>query len=134
MKSKLDPRHQLRITMFKSLFEANFKNNTTTQKSSQAAKVLDYQKEIDSQIKKYASTWPIDQIAPVDLAILRMAIWELLYQKKEPYKVICDEAVEIAKEYGAASSASFINGVLGAIISSQNINVPIEKQQKRGVN
>ena len=134
MKSKLDPRHQLRITMFKSLFEANFKNNISTQKNSQAAKVLDYQKEIDSQIKKYASTWPIDQITPVNLAILRMAIWELLYQKKEPYKVICDEAVEIAKEYGAASSASFINGVLGAIISSQNINVPIEKQQKRGVN
>src|SRR3989344_1594054 len=125
MKSKLDPRHQLRITMFKSLFEANFKNNISTQKNSQAAKVLDYQKEIDSQIKKYASTWPIDQITPVNLAILRMAIWELLYQKKEPYKVICDEAVEIAKEYGSASSAAFINGVLGTIISSQNINMPI---------
>ena len=55
----------------------------------------------------------------MDLAILRLSIWELAFkEKKEPYKVIVDEAVEIAKEYGTETSGGFINGVLGAIIKT----------------
>lgn len=73
-------------------------------------------------ISKNAPVWPIAQIAPIDLATLRLSIWELLYKKnKEPYKVVVDEAIEIAKEYGSESSPKFINGVLGSIIKSKKI-------------
>ena len=72
-----------------------------------------------SLLKKYAPSWPIDQIATMDLAILRLSIWELAFKdKKEPYKVVVDEAVEIAKEYGTGTSGGFINGVLGTIIKT----------------
>ncbi|PIX68067.1 transcription antitermination factor NusB, partial [Candidatus Shapirobacteria bacterium CG_4_10_14_3_um_filter_35_13] len=72
--------------------------------------------QIDSQIKIFAPKWPIDKINRVDLSILRLAIWELKYIKNTPNKVIIDEAVEIAKEYGNESSSSFVNAVLGSII------------------
>ena len=90
-----------------------------TSKDSQTAQVLAHLKKIDKLITVNAPAWPINQIAPLDLATLRLAIWELLFtKKKEPYKVIIDEAVEIAKEYSGETSASFINGVLGTIIKS----------------
>jgi transcription antitermination protein NusB len=72
--------------------------------------------EIDKLISTYAPKWPIAKINQVDLAILRCAIWELNYQKKTPPKVVIDEAVELAKEFGTDTSSSFINGCLGGII------------------
>ncbi|MBI3342438.1 hypothetical protein HY024_04930 [Candidatus Curtissbacteria bacterium] len=75
---------------------------------------------MDGLIAKNAPAWPLGQIAPIDLAILRLAVYELVYKTdKEPYKVIVDEAVEIAKEYGNEKSGSFVNGVLGSIIKSE---------------
>ena len=89
-------------------------------KNTLAGEVLKNQKKINSLVKKNAPAWPLEQIAPVDLAILQIAIFELLYKEKtEPYKVIVDEAVEIAKEFGNESSKGFINGVLGSIIKKE---------------
>ena len=79
-------------------------------------KIISRIEEIDATIHKDAPKWPIDKINKVDLAILRCAIWELLFQKKTPPKVIIDESVELAKEFGTETSSSFINGVLGSII------------------
>ena len=116
MKKKSDPRHVARVKAVKALFEKSFRPKFTVGQTL-AEEVVARHKEIDRQIKKNAPVWPLAQIAPIDLAILRLAIYELLYKEgKEPYKVVVDEAVEIAKEYGNASSASFVNGVLGAII------------------
>ena len=70
--------------------------------------------KIDKIIMKSAPAWPIDKINRVDLAILRFAVYELM-EKSVPQKVVIDEAVEIAKEYGSENSSSFINGVLGTI-------------------
>ena len=70
---------------------------------------------IDQYILKAAPRWPLERINKIDLAILRLAIWELCFQKKEPPKVIIDEAVELAKEFGGENSPSFVNGVLGTI-------------------
>jgi N utilization substance protein B len=72
--------------------------------------------EIDDIIALNAPKWPLDKINKVDLAVLRCAIWELLYQKDTPPKVVIDEAVELSKEFGNDKSSSFINGVLGSII------------------
>ena len=117
MKTKSDPRHQNRVATVKELFAWHFKRETET--STLAQKVLEHLKEIDKIIGKNAPAWPVAQIAPIDLAVLRLAIYELLFkEKKEPYKVVIDEAVEIAKEYGSQTSGSFINGVLGSIVKS----------------
>jgi transcription antitermination protein NusB len=76
--------------------------------------------EIDKQIRELAPTWPIDQLAMVDRNILRLAIFEILYDNKVPVKVAVNEAVELAKTFGSEHSAKFINGVLGAVISRAN--------------
>lgn len=70
---------------------------------------------IDEFIKKAAPEFPVDKINKVDLAILRLAVYELIVEKKEPPKVIIDEAIELAKEYGGDTSPQFINGALGNI-------------------
>lgn len=114
MKVKSDPRHQRRVKLMQSLFEKSFNQESEDLEAQEVVKNL---KPIDKLIAKNAPAWPIGQIAPLDLAILRLATWELLYKdKKEPYKAVVDEAVELAKEYGSDTSAGFINGVLGSII------------------
>jgi N utilization substance protein B len=77
--------------------------------------VVRNEKEIDLNIRKYAPTWPIEQIALIDRNILRLAIFEILFDNKVPVKVAISEAVELAKSYGSENSARFVNGVLGSI-------------------
>jgi len=86
-------------------------------------------KEIDKNIVKYATEWPLDQITTVDRNILRIGVYELVFDHDIPDKVAINEAIEIAKTYGGASSGKFINGVLGAIYKDReakenNINNP----------
>lgn len=69
-----------------------------------------------------APKWPIEKINRIDLAILRLAVWELFYKRKTPPKVAIDEAIELAKEFGAENSPSFINGVLGTIFKKKEKN------------
>lgn len=73
---------------------------------------------LDEKIQSAAPEWPVDKIAKIDLAILRLAIYELLIEKKEPPKVIIDEAIELAKEFGNDNSPKFVNGVLGTILKT----------------
>jgi N utilization substance protein B len=72
-------------------------------------------KEIDRNISKYAPAYPVDQLAIIDRNILRLAIFEILFDNKVPVKVAVNEAVELAKAFGGGSSAKFINGVLGSV-------------------
>ncbi|QQG40684.1 MAG: transcription antitermination factor NusB [Candidatus Levyibacteriota bacterium] len=114
MKTALDPRHKTRQKLIEELFAMDFNN----QKSSEKTKSIFSQKqEIDAVIQKAATEFPIDKINKIDLAILRLAVYELLLEKTQPKKVIIDEAIELAKEYGGDLSPSFINGALGKIIS-----------------
>ena len=71
--------------------------------------------DIDGNIQKYAPAWPVEQIAMVDRNILRLAIFEILFDNKVPVKVAVSEAVELAKTFGSGNSAKFVNGVLGAV-------------------
>ncbi len=71
--------------------------------------------EIDKYIAKYATEWPLEQITIVDRNILRIGVYELVFDKNMPAKVAINEAIEIAKTYGGESSGKFVNGVLGAI-------------------
>jgi N utilization substance protein B len=76
--------------------------------------VIEHQKDLDAKIQPIAPEWPIDQIARVDRAILRLGLYELLHRKDVvPPKVAINEAVELAKAFGSDNSSKFINGVLG---------------------
>lgn len=117
VKSKLDPRHKKRIHIFQELFAWE---SIKSPPKLVIREITNNIEDIDSQIKTYAPKWPIDKINRVDLSVLRLAIWEIKYNKNTPNKVIIDEAIEIAKEYGNESSSSFVNAVLGSIIKPTN--------------
>lgn len=73
---------------------------------------------ISSNLKK---DWQIDRLSKINLALLKLAIYEMIYEKI-PYKIIINEVVELAKKYGDDSSHSFINGVLASIVKENNLN------------
>jgi len=75
--------------------------------------VLENEEKIDGIIAPIAPDWPVDQIARIDKIVLRMSLFELNIAQQEPPKVIINEAVELAKEFGGDNSGKFINGVLG---------------------
>jgi N utilization substance protein B len=77
--------------------------------------VLNNKKQIDANIKQFAPAWPIAQISVIDRNILRIAIFEILFDDKTPIKVAINEAVELAKNFGSDSSPRFINGVLSSV-------------------
>ena len=77
--------------------------------------VIQNKEKIDQSIQSFAPAWPIDQIPVSDRNILRLAIFEILFDNKVPVKVAINEAVELAKKFGSDNSAKFINGVLGSV-------------------
>lgn len=79
--------------------------------------VIYNREEIDQKIRCYAPAWPLEQIPTVDRNILRLAIWEILFDKKVPIKAAINEAVELAKRFGGDNSPRFVNGVLGSVSS-----------------
>lgn len=73
-------------------------------------------KQIDRYIEKYLKGWRINRVAKVDLAILRLAVYEMLKRNDVPAVVAVNEAIELAKRFGGDESSAFINGVLGNLI------------------
>ena len=71
--------------------------------------------ELDEIIVRSAPNWPLDQMSRIDKSILRLAIFEILFDNKVPLKAAINEAVELAKRFGSDSSSRFINGVLGTV-------------------
>lgn len=120
MKLKSDPRHLHRIKLVQQLFTWDFKKQGKLEED--AKKIVSNFKKIDKKIEKAAPERPIHQINRIDLAILRLSVYELLLSKNIPPKVVVDEAVELAKEYGGDSSPAFVNGVLGKVIEIEKIN------------
>ena len=113
MKTSHDPRHLKRIARMEALFAYEFQN---VDNDPEIQPILDHIDALDTKITEIAPEWPIEKIAKIDLAILRLAVYELTIEKEAPDKVIIDEAVELAKSYGGEGSAKFINGALGALI------------------
>jgi N utilization substance protein B len=77
--------------------------------------VFDRREELDQVIENFLREWTIDRINKVDLALMRLSIYEMLCEPDVPLGAAVNEAVELAKEYGAEESPTFINGVLGSI-------------------
>lgn len=75
------------------------------------------QAQIDPYIKRFVkSGWSLERLSIVDRAVLRLAIYELLYQKEIPSKVVINEAVDLAKAFSGEEAGRFVNGILGNVI------------------
>ncbi len=83
--------------------------------------VLQNKSELDALIKKFAPAFPPEQMSIIDRNILRLAIFEILFSDKTPFKVAINEAIELAKEFGSDSSPRLINGVLGSITTERGV-------------
>ena len=136
MISDTDPRHTSRKLALSSIFSWSFSEPNIEENISASAEILEEEgieyddeltrflvdgvrehiDEIDKIIEEGAPDWPLDKIAKIDLVILRIAIFEVLFGKKTPIRVAIDEAVEIAKEFGNDTSHKFINGVMGTVV------------------
>lgn len=92
-----------------------------------AAGTVEHLSEIDENIKKHlAANWDFDRVNKVSLSILRMSVYSLLYQKDIAASVVIDEAIQIAKEFGADDSFRFINAVLDKIGKAVSVPPPAE--------
>ncbi len=81
--------------------------------------VAQHAARIDALIEAHASNWSLDRLPDVDRAILRMAVFELLWADDVPDIVVIDEAVELAKALSTDDSPAYVNGVLGAILAAE---------------
>jgi N utilization substance protein B len=93
--------------------ELSEQNNTFIRQ--QVSGVINNKQKLDENIKRFAPTWPVNQLPTVERNILRLAIFELLIDNKVPISVSINEAVELAKKFGSDSSARFVNGVLSSV-------------------
>ncbi|RJR27386.1 transcription antitermination factor NusB [candidate division WWE3 bacterium] len=134
MKSRTDPRHAARRLALASIFCWLFSEQNKEECQILSKELLDHEEvdnklsdfiidgvkinldNIDKIIENAAPEWPLDKISKVDLVVLRIAVFEIVYGKKAPIKVAIDESVELAKEFGNDTSHKFVNGVLGTIV------------------
>lgn len=93
---------------------------------------LENKDRIDRIITPAAPEWPIAQIALIDLVILRLSIYELLFKREVPPKVAINEAVELSKALGGPNSSKFVNGVLGTVYRASDIYNPADDKKLKG--
>lgn len=84
--------------------------------TAMVAGIAEKQDVLDAKLQPMAPEWPLAQIARMDRIVLRMGLYELLYEKDVPPKVVINEAVELAKAFGGENSSKFVNGVLGTAL------------------
>ncbi|OGK39293.1 transcription antitermination factor NusB [Candidatus Roizmanbacteria bacterium RIFCSPHIGHO2_12_FULL_44_10] len=120
----MDIRHERRLKVVQHLFAAMYDSPVRRNVNSEKVKeVLAHKESLDKHVEAVAQKYTADKIARVDLCILRLALYELLIEKKVPPKVIINEAVELGKELGSEKSPSFINAVLGKIYETERNKV-----------
>lgn len=125
-------RSKLREHVFKALFQAEFYSSDEMSKQIQVyletldpiseednayiedkvSKILDKKAELDESIDKKSTGWKISRMGKVELTILRLAVYEMLYDEEIPTSVAIDQAVELSKVFGGDQSPAFVNGVL----------------------
>ena len=118
-----DPRHAKRAELFQQLFACTFiaENLATSLLSTTGTikEILLNLDKLDARIKLVAPERPLSEINKIDLAILRMVVFESEH-KQTPKKVLLDEAIELAKEFGSENSPRFINGALAKLLLDES--------------
>ena len=107
--------HELTAVINRLLAEAELSEENGSFISELVNGVIQNKQQIDQYIQRFAPAWPIAQIPLIDRNVLRLAIFEILFDNKVPVKVSINEAVELAKNFGGDNSPKFVNGVLGSI-------------------
>lgn len=107
--------HTTGVVVERLLGEATLSEDNTKFVRDLVMGVVKERNRIDEKISQFAAAWPIEQISIIDRNILRLAIFEILYNNSIPIKVIISEAVELAKLFGSDNSSKFVNGVLGSV-------------------
>ena len=93
--------------------------------------VMEFRPMLDQCIEAIAENWTLKRMAPTDRNVLRLGAYELMHTDT-PYQVVIDEAIEVAKRFGSANSAQFVNGILDRIVPGQNrTEIPIGKEQTK---
>lgn len=93
-----------------------------------------HREELDGLIENSSDNWSLSRMSKVDISILRMAVFELLYCEDIPFKVTMNEAIDLGKTFGAENSGSFINGVLDALnlkLKKKNEDTPINRSTRQ---
>jgi N utilization substance protein B len=139
----MSSRRKARILAFQTLFSKDFNNNSVNElirfdwmdeerlknyddETLTFAKLLiigtlENLDDIDGAIKNQLQSWDFNRIVKVELAILRLSVYSILYQKDIPSTVTINEAIDIAKEYGSDDAFRFINGILDGIKKARNL-------------
>lgn len=103
-------------TLERRVADSDLDDAAATFASDLVVGVEEHRATIDEVISRHAPAFPLEEMAPVDRNVLRLAIYEVLFDnRRAPLRVAINEAVDIAKGYGSESSGRFVNGVLGAV-------------------
>ena len=94
----------------------SWKEKDKTYIFEQVEKISEKLEEIDAKINEVSEGWKTGRMGKVDLTLIRLAVYEMLYEEDVPAKVAINEAVELAKQYGTDNSPSFVNGVLAKLV------------------
>lgn len=95
-------------------------------------KAAENRERFDRLISEVSENWALERIARVDRIVLHIALSELLFAEDVPVKVALDEALELAKKFGAEKSAAFINGILDAIVQREGLLTPSTNSPEEG--
>ena len=129
-------RREIREQVFKMLFRVEFYNQEEMSEQialceddacswkekdktyifEKVEKISEKLEEIDAKINEVSEGWNTGRMGKVDLTLIRLAVYEMLYEEDVPAKVAINEAVELAKQYGTDNSPSFVNGVLAKLV------------------
>lgn len=93
-----------------------------------------HREELDGLIENSSDNWSLSRMSKVDISILRLAVFELLYCEDIPSKVTMNEAIDLGKTFGAENSGSFINGILDALnlkLKKKNADTPINRSTRQ---
>ncbi|MFO8010387.1 MAG: transcription antitermination factor NusB [Dehalococcoidia bacterium] len=107
--------HDLNFTVQRLAGEQSLPEDSTKFAIELASGVMERREEIDTLIHRFAPSFPVNQLSFIDRAILRLAIFEMMFDKRASAGVAINEAVELAKMFGSTNSSRFINGVLGSV-------------------
>ena len=110
-------RHEAEAVVSRLLAEEGLPEENSTFVREIVSQVIQNKGNLDRNIQRFAPAWPIGQIPVIDRNILRLAIFEVLFDNKVSVKVAINEVVELAKKFGSDSSPKFVNGVLGSVSS-----------------
>ena len=83
-------------------------------------KIVQNKEEIDKKIEKYSQGWKLNRMPKVDLAVLRIAVSEIMYEEEIPIEVSINEAIDIVKKYSTNESSKFVNGLLGGLVRDRD--------------